>query len=91
MQIALFVVPVITLAGWVIDQPMDLNFRVFDTVLLVMTILIVNLTLADGKSNWLEVRRVVPEEANPHACAHFAQQTARNIAVCTMLGGLRAI
>jgi hypothetical protein len=54
-QIALFVIPVITLAGWVIDQPMDLNFRIFDTVLLVLTILIVNMTLGDGKSNWLEV------------------------------------
>ncbi|KNC78022.1 hypothetical protein SARC_09533 [Sphaeroforma arctica JP610] len=53
-QIALFVIPVITLAGWVIDQPMDLNFRIFDTGLLVLTVLIVNLTLMDGKSNWLE-------------------------------------
>ena len=54
-QIALFVIPMVTLAGWVIDQPMDLNFRAFDTVLLVLTILIVNMTLGDGKSNWLEV------------------------------------
>eukprot|EP01134_Creolimax_fragrantissima_P000691 CFRG0691T1 len=53
-QIALFVIPVITLAGWVIDQPMDLNFRIFDTGLLILTVLIVNLTLLDGKSNWLE-------------------------------------
>lgn len=54
-QIALFVIPMVTLAGWAIDQPMDLNFRAFDTVLLVLTILIVNMTLGDGKSNWLEV------------------------------------
>lgn len=62
LQIALFVIPVITLAGWIIDQPMDLNFRAFDTVLLVMTILIVNLTLGDGKSNWLEVYIPVLQE-----------------------------
>lgn len=54
VQIALLVVPVITIAGWVIDQPMDLNFEVFNTGLLILTVLIVNLTLQDGQSNWLE-------------------------------------
>eukprot|EP00123_Amoebidium_parasiticum_P006605 comp17520_c1_seq1/m.17063 comp17520_c1_seq1/g.17063 ORF comp17520_c1_seq1/g.17063 comp17520_c1_seq1/m.17063 type:complete len:127 (-) comp17520_c1_seq1:276-656(-) len=53
-QIALFVIPLTTLVGWAIDQPMDLNFHVFDTVLLLVSVMIVNLTLTDGKSNYLE-------------------------------------
>eukprot|EP00124_Ichthyophonus_hoferi_P001017 Ihof_evm12s45 gene=Ihof_evmTU12s45 len=53
-QIALFVIPLITLVGWAIDQPMALNFHMFNTVILLVTVLIVNLTLTDGKSNYLE-------------------------------------
>lgn len=53
-QIALFVVPVITIAGWIMDQPMDLNFQSFDTGLLVLTVLIVHMVIQDGNSNYFE-------------------------------------
>ena len=32
-QIALFVVPVMVLLGWLIDQPLDLIFGTFETVI----------------------------------------------------------
>jgi hypothetical protein len=41
----MFVVPVVTLVGWIMDQPMNLNFRLFDTTILVLTVLIVTLII----------------------------------------------
>jgi Ca2+:H+ antiporter len=41
----MFVVPVVTLVGWIMNQPMNLNFRLFDTTILVLTVLIVTLII----------------------------------------------
>ncbi|KAF3884733.1 MULTISPECIES: calcium/proton exchanger [Nostocales] len=54
MQIALFVAPVLVLAGWVLGQPMDLNFNPFELVAVAVSVLIANSISSDGKSNWLE-------------------------------------
>ena len=52
-QIALFVIPFVTLLGWWLDQPMTLNFSEFEMIVLVMSVLIVNFLVKDGESNWL--------------------------------------
>jgi Ca2+:H+ antiporter len=54
MQIALFVAPVLVLAGWALGQPMDLNFNTFELVAVAVSVLIANSISSDGKSNWLE-------------------------------------
>ncbi|BAY24288.1 calcium/cation antiporter [Calothrix sp. NIES-2100] len=54
MQIALFVAPVLVIAGWVLGQPMDLNFQPFELVAVAVAVLIANSISSDGKSNWLE-------------------------------------
>ena len=54
LQIALFVAPVLVITGWVIGQPMDLNFNPFELVAVAVAVLIINSISADGKSNWLE-------------------------------------
>ncbi|MBD2204721.1 calcium/proton exchanger [Calothrix sp. FACHB-1219] len=54
MQIALFVAPVLVIAGWVLGQPMDLNFQPFELVAVAVSVLIANSISSDGKSNWLE-------------------------------------
>ncbi|MBD6620090.1 calcium/proton exchanger [Komarekiella sp. 'clone 1'] len=54
MQIALFVAPVLVIAGWIMGQPMDLNFHPFELVAVVVSVLIANSISSDGKSNWLE-------------------------------------
>ena len=54
MQIALFVAPVLVLAGWVLGQPMDLNFKPFELVAVAVAVLIANSISSDGRSNWLE-------------------------------------
>ncbi|MBD2259508.1 calcium/proton exchanger [Pseudanabaena sp. FACHB-2040] len=54
LQIALFVAPVLVLAGWLLDQPMDLNFGPFEMVAVAVSVLIANSISGDGRSNWLE-------------------------------------
>ncbi|CAG8611132.1 5395_t:CDS:2 [Paraglomus occultum] len=54
LQIALFVTPFLVVLGWIIGQPMTLFFEVFETVLLFVSVLIMNYLIQDGKSNWLE-------------------------------------
>ncbi|PSB28613.1 calcium/proton exchanger [Stenomitos frigidus] len=54
MQIALFVAPVLVIAGWLMGQPMDLDFNPFELVAVVVAVLIANSISSDGRSNWLE-------------------------------------
>ncbi|MBW4561419.1 MAG: calcium/proton exchanger [Mojavia pulchra JT2-VF2] len=54
MQIALFVAPVLVIAGWIFGQPMDLNFQPFELVAVAVSVFIANSISSDGKSNWLE-------------------------------------
>jgi Ca2+:H+ antiporter len=54
LQIALFVAPVLVLAGWVWGQPMDLSFDALELVAVAVAVLITNSISSDGRSNWLE-------------------------------------
>ncbi|AFZ43934.1 calcium/proton antiporter, CaCA family [Halothece sp. PCC 7418] len=54
LQIALFVAPVLVIAGWIMGQPMDLDFNPFELVAVAVSVLIANSISSDGKSNWLE-------------------------------------
>lgn len=54
LQIALFVAPVLVLAGWVMGKPMDLEFNPFELVAVAVSVLIANSISSDGRSNWLE-------------------------------------
>jgi Ca2+:H+ antiporter len=54
LQIALFVAPVLVIAGWILHQPMDLNFNSFELVAVAVAVLITNSISSDGRSNWLE-------------------------------------
>lgn len=54
MQIALFVAPVLVIAGRVLNKPMDLDFKPFELVAVVVSVLIANSISSDGRSNWLE-------------------------------------
>jgi Ca2+:H+ antiporter len=54
MQIALFVAPVLVLAGDVLDQPMNFNFGMVELVAIAVSVLLINSVSSDGRSNWLE-------------------------------------
>ncbi|NMF82120.1 calcium/proton exchanger [Nodosilinea sp. P-1105] len=54
LQIALFVAPVLVLAGWLLNEPMNLDFGPLDLVAVGVAVLIANSISGDGRSNWLE-------------------------------------
>jgi Ca2+:H+ antiporter len=54
LQIALFVAPVLVLAGYIMGKPMDLDFNPFELVAVAVAVLIANSISSDGRSNWLE-------------------------------------
>ncbi|MBR8836763.1 MAG: calcium/proton exchanger [Stigonema ocellatum SAG 48.90 = DSM 106950] len=54
LQIALFVAPVLVLAGWFIGQPMNLSFNPFEIVAVAMAVVSTNSISNDGRTNWLE-------------------------------------
>jgi Ca2+:H+ antiporter len=53
-QIAMVVAPVLVLISFFMATPMNLVFNTFELVSIVLSVLIVNLVVADGESNWLE-------------------------------------
>ncbi|KAG9015627.1 hypothetical protein FRB90_004698 [Tulasnella sp. 427] len=54
IQIAVFVIPLLVLVGWAIHQPLTLYFADFETISLFVSVLLVNLLVQDGRSNYME-------------------------------------
>ncbi|EIN03755.1 calcium/proton exchanger [Punctularia strigosozonata HHB-11173 SS5] len=54
IQIALFVLPFIVTLGWILGKPMTLLLDPFESAVLLLSVMTVNYTIQDGKSNWLE-------------------------------------
>ncbi|KAI0925980.1 hypothetical protein AcW1_008265 [Taiwanofungus camphoratus] len=54
IQIALFVIPFTIVLAWIIGKPLTLLFDPFESIVLFLSVLVVNYTVQDGKSNWLE-------------------------------------
>ncbi|KAI4276600.1 MAG: hypothetical protein LQ337_002383 [Flavoplaca oasis] len=54
MQIALLVTPFLVILGWIMGQPMSLQFEIFETVVFFLAVLVTNYLISDGKSNYLE-------------------------------------
>jgi Ca2+:H+ antiporter len=53
-QIALFVVPILVIAGIAMGQPFTLVFTLFELATIFLAAIILNLIVHDGKSNWFE-------------------------------------
>ncbi|CAL1716536.1 unnamed protein product [Somion occarium] len=54
IQIALFVIPFIVTLGWIIGKPLTLLFDPFESIVMFLSVIVVNYVVQDGKSNWLE-------------------------------------
>jgi Ca2+:H+ antiporter len=54
VQTALLNTPLIVIIGWGLGTPMELNFQIFDSAVLILAIIVVGNFLRDGKSNYLE-------------------------------------
>ena len=53
-QIAAFVIPLLVIIGWITGHDLTLFFANFETIVLFVSVLLVNLLIQDGKSNYLE-------------------------------------
>lgn len=53
-QISMFVIPFCVVVGWCMGQPMDLNFQLFETATLFISVLVVAFMLQDGTSNYFK-------------------------------------
>ncbi|KAI9084464.1 hypothetical protein K1719_033452 [Acacia pycnantha] len=53
-QISMFVIPFCVVVGWCMGKPMDLNFQLFETATLFITVLVVAFMLQDGTSNYFK-------------------------------------
>lgn len=53
-QIAMFVVPLLVFAGLILGQNMDLIFTTFELATIIVSVMIVNIVIQDGESNWFE-------------------------------------
>ena len=53
-QIALFVVPILVIAGIIMGKPVTLVFTIFEVASIFLAAIILNLIARDGKSNWFE-------------------------------------
>ena len=54
MQIALFVAPVLVIAGHFMGRPLGLEFSVLEVVAVMLSVGAVSLLIQDGKTNWFE-------------------------------------
>ncbi|HEV3244840.1 MAG TPA: calcium/proton exchanger [Candidatus Paceibacterota bacterium] len=70
-QIAMFVAPALVFAGFFMGQPMNLIFNTFELVAIVLSVLVVNLVVADGESNWLEGAQLIAAYAIMGAAFFF--------------------
>ncbi|CAN1780401.1 Vacuolar cation/proton exchanger 5 [Linum perenne] len=53
-QIAMFAIPFYVVVGWMVNQPMDLNFHLFETATLFIAVVIVVFTLQEGTSSYIK-------------------------------------
>ncbi len=53
-QIALFVVPLLVIAGIILGKPLTLVFTIYELAAVFLSAIIMNLIAHDGKSNWFE-------------------------------------
>lgn len=53
-QIAMFVAPVVVMAGFIFHQPMNLIFSMGEIIAVLGSVIVLRTVLNDGRSNWLE-------------------------------------
>ncbi|KAH7908295.1 calcium proton exchanger [Hygrophoropsis aurantiaca] len=54
IQIANFVIPLMVIVGWITGHSLTLHFENFETIVLFVSVLLTNLLIMDGKSNYME-------------------------------------
>ena len=53
-QVALFVAPMLVFLGYLLGQPMDLHFTIFEVAAIVIAVSVVSRVTSDGECHWME-------------------------------------
>jgi len=53
-QIALFVIPFSVVISWMMGRPLSLDFQIFETAVIIITVIIVAFNIQNGESDWLK-------------------------------------
>ncbi|XP_019431106.1 PREDICTED: vacuolar cation/proton exchanger 2-like [Lupinus angustifolius] len=53
-QISMFVIPFCVVVAWIMGIPMDLNFQLFETAALFLTVIVVAFMLQEGTANYFK-------------------------------------
>lgn len=55
VQIALFAAPILVVISWILGQPhLTLNFEQYEVIVIGFSVFVVNATMRDSRTNWLE-------------------------------------
>lgn len=54
MQVSLFLIPSITIYSWITDRPFTLAFHLPETVCMLISVVVVDCQILDGKANYLK-------------------------------------
>jgi Ca2+:H+ antiporter len=52
LQITMFIIPLLVLLGWLLKQPLTLDFNVFEATIFFLTLIVMGSTIQDGESNY---------------------------------------
>ncbi|KAH6676645.1 Sodium/calcium exchanger protein-domain-containing protein [Halenospora varia] len=84
MQVALFLIPLLVVIGWIMGKPdMNLSFDGFQVTVLFVAVLLVNYLIGDGKSHWLEGKLLICLYLIIAVCAWYYPQKDANGNVIT--------
>ncbi|KAI9503654.1 calcium/proton exchanger [Coemansia spiralis] len=54
MQMTLFVLPTLIIIAWIMKRPLTLFFDEFETTTMLISVLVINYLIMNGRSNWLK-------------------------------------
>jgi Ca2+:H+ antiporter len=54
LQILLFIIPLLIILGWLLDQPFSLDFNVFEGAVFFLNLIVMTSTVQDGKCNYFD-------------------------------------
>ena len=54
LQITMFIIPLLVLLGWLLNQPLTLDFNVFEGTIFFLSLIVMSSTIQNGKSNYFD-------------------------------------
>ncbi|KAE9379876.1 vacuolar calcium ion transporter /H(+) exchanger [Stipitochalara longipes BDJ] len=54
LQITMLILPLMVLLGWVLEQPLTLDFNIFQATIFFLSLIVMTSTIQDGKANYFD-------------------------------------